>query len=390
MSSATPAPVPAVGPHSSCPSCGTAIAVGDAYCTWCGALRAADAAGGVPPGTPRRPAGSRPNGWRFRGWRGRKGWVAAGLAAALLVVAALSYGAVRILDSADPGQTVRAYFQALAGRDAARAGAILALGTNPAAGVTVNTSKEDVQVASALHNTGYTPPSRVQVHVLRSEGASATVAAEFDLPGGHQDMQLHLTREAGAPSGWVIDNGAPHTSLPYLDGLNSISLSVLGVWVTGQRPALNHAFPGAYQVRLMPNPLEEATPVIVWAGANTAQRMVLRVRQGLQAEVQTQLRAYLDNCADVRAPHPTFCPFGPSIEVATADIQWRVAEYPTVNLTLVDSSWVRVLMTRAGGRAVATGHLAAPGHTAFTRAVTFQIGGEIFVNNGEAKYFPSP
>lgn len=306
------------------------------------------------------------------------------------MVAALSYGAVRVRGNAGPGQTVSAYFQALADRDADRAGALLALGTNPAVGVTVNTSETDVQVASALHNAGYTPPSRVQVHVLQSQSASATVAAEFDLPGGHQEMQLHLTREAGAPSGWVIDDGAPRTRLPYLDGLSSISLSVLGVWVTGQWPALNHAFPGAYQVSLMPNPLDEATPVIVWAGANTAQRIVLRIRQGLQAEVQTQVRAYLDNCADVRAPHPTFCPFGPSIEVATADIQWQVTEYPTVNLALVDSPWIRVNMTRAGGRAVATGHLAAPGHTAFTRAVTFQIGGNVSSNNGEAAYFPSP
>jgi sortase (surface protein transpeptidase) len=104
--------------------------------------------------------------------------------------------------------------------------------------------------------------------------------------------------------------------------------------------------------------------------------------------VETQVRAYLDNCADLRASHPTWCPFGPSIEVAAADIQWRVTEYPTVNLML--DSVGDVDMTHAGGRAVATGHSDTPDRAPFTREVTFRMGGHIFVTAGKAVLFPTP
>ena len=90
-----------------------------------------------------------------------------------VVVAAISCGAVRARDAvlaADPGRVVRAYFQALTDRDANRAGETLALGTNPAAGVTTNITEQEMLVASALHNAGYTPPKRVRVRVLQSRG----------------------------------------------------------------------------------------------------------------------------------------------------------------------------------------------------------------------------
>jgi hypothetical protein len=115
---------------------------------------------------------------------------------------------------------------------------------------------------------------------------------------------------------------------------------------------------------------------------------VLRPRQGLQAAVETQARAYLDNCADLRATHPTWCPFGPSSEFNTADTRWRVTGYPTVNLVLDNVGDVD--MTRAGGRAVATGHLDTPGRAPFTREVTFQLGGHVFPVAGKPVLYPTP
>jgi hypothetical protein len=381
MSSSTPAPVPAVTPGSDCPACGKPVQVGDRYCTWCGAPQTAGAAVAVPAGAPRRPTG----------WRGRKGWIAGGVAAALVVVATISYGAVRtreVLVGADPAGVVRAYFQALADRDPDRAGAMLAPGTNPAAGVTADHSEQEMLVASALHNAGYTPPARVQARVLRSQGGRATVAAQYDLPVGHQEMQLQLIREGDTGPGWEIANGAPHMALPSFGGLRNINLLVLGVQISGERPALRLVFPGAYQVSLLPNPLNEATPVTVWPGSTAAASFTLRPRQGLQALVETQVRAYLDNCADLQAAHSTWCPVDQSTVTGAADIQWRITQYPTVNLEL--SPFGDVDMARAAGRAVATGHLNTTGRAPFTHEVTFQLGGHIFTNAGAAVLFPTP
>lgn len=385
MSSPTPPPASAVAPGSSCRVCGKPAQLDDQYCTWCGTPQPAPqpvgVAGAVPAGAPRRPIG----------WRGRKGWIAAGVIAMFVVVAAISYGAVRARDAvlaADPGRVVRAYFQALTDRDANRAGAMLALGTNPAAGVTTNITEQEMLVASALHNAGYTPPRRVQVRVLQSRGGSATVAAEYDLPGGHQEMQLQLTRQGGTRSAWEIANGVLRMVLPSFDGLHGISLLVLGVPVSGARPSLARVFPGAYQVSMRENPLNEAAPVTISAGTTVPPQFVLRSRQGLQASVDTQVRAYLDNCADLHAAHPTWCPFGRDLERGDADIQWRVTAYPTVNLVL--DRYGDVDMTRAGGHASANGHSATPDHAPFTREVSFQLGGHIFVVDGKAVLFPTP
>ncbi len=385
MPSLTPGALPTVAPGSACPACGQAVPVGDRYCSWCGTLQPAGAAGtaeAVPDSAPRRRTG----------WRGRTRWIVAG-AAALVVVVGIAFSAGpawNTFRNADPGRVVGAYLQALGDRDVNRARAMLASGAIPALGRNANNSQRDILAAAALRNPGYTPPKRVQVRVLRSRGGTATVAATFDLPGGQQTIQLQLARDGGALSRWEITNGLLPMTLPSYDGGAEISLVVAGVPVSGESPALAHVFPGAYRVSLRQKPfVDTPAPLTVRAGTSAPAHFELRPQPGVQERIETGVRAFLDECAKEHGLLGSQCPFGASLAVdAALGVQWRVTEYPAVNLVVGGDG--TVVMKPASGRILATGQMNTPPNTPFTRELTFQLSGDIVAGiDGKAAIKPA-
>lgn len=309
-----------------CATCHTPLAAGESSCPVCGTGATPGAIGGLPPADP-VPRFSQ------RTWR----WLVG------IVVVALCCGGggwVVFREPLMPEQVVYRYFEALAERDADEARSHLVRGYD-----------EDVETVllddDTIEHEDYTPPEHLEIKELVPEenGLRATMQVTYQVAGVTYGREFRFLRNYARQS-WRIHRG--WFSLP-ANTRRAYPLVIAGTFVPKGAGAVP-AFPGAYVVRLARHPLVEAPPVTVVAGTGDAPALDVRMRPGRHIELQSRVRAYVDDCAARPDPEPAGCPFEPASDVAyPSTVQRWIAAYPSVEV-LVDGD-DNLVVTKTPGRA---------------------------------------
>jgi hypothetical protein len=347
-----------------------------------------DAEPPAPPGGPPRRHGA---GRRRPARRHRTRWIVAAVALGLAVIATIPLVFVPLANNyrvaTNPVDTVRAYFQALADRDADRARALLtpfagSVASPPAA----QQAEQQMLSARTLRDPGYTPPKLVKVAVVPAQRNNPTVRAQFDVASGRQEMLLQLSRSGTGPfAKWLITNGLVGVELPDVD-LRNADLRVAGNTIRATRWDLSQVFPGSYQVTLPTDPIREAVPLTVTPNNGWPGQLTVRVRPDVQATVERQVRAYLAGCEASPAPLAVHCPFGVSDVNSVTDIHYKIIKYPPLSFNVDNVGTANVMGT--GGQVQITGRYNRPGGQAFTYEYEFVVLGTVQIGDGKPAFTP--
>ncbi|WP_285690302.1 hypothetical protein [Actinoplanes sp. NBRC 103695] len=290
-----------------------------------------------------------------------------------------------------PGNTVVAFFEALADRDAVAAGALLSL---PA------TDNGPLLKTPVLRSGGYTPPSGVRVRTAEVADDKATVEADFRL-GDHQYQQVfQLIRDTSATAGvfyrWRIEQGI----FPLDVGANGFdTISVAGVPTSMGNADYGTvtlaAYPGTYLVGLPEQPLWEAPDVEAHVGGGTedgvSPALVLlapSVKSGVREAADKRIRAHLDACAKKTVLAPAGCPFSSYSYADVRGIRWKITEYPRYELVRAEGKLL-LDTTGYGSAKVSGGTVSGFGGTyPFSDSVSFPVTGTIAASGGTITYLP--
>lgn len=360
-------------PHRYCMYCGSALVA--ASCPQCGPARPSS----IPPAPvpvrhePRTPAATRGL------WPGV-------LIAAAVGLALLCTTAMRLVPRfVGPEAAVRAYFGALADRDATRARGLLADG--PAIGrrgpIAGTDERADLSLLTnaTLRDAGYTPPRNVTVERTRWAGTSATVQATYDFGGPPITVTLPLVNEngmRGLPS-WRITDGLLELTLAApLDD----RLVVAGRTLPIRGTQALVVFPGAYRVALPEHPLYGAKPVIAFAGGTLASPSPVEVRENVRQDVEQQVRTHVDACARGNQLAPPGCRFLPGNSVPVKVVSWTIVRYPELGFTVGAGGTVSVT-SPAQGIAAATVVRASGAGASWQETVRVDINGTVRAVNGK-------
>lgn len=290
-----------------------------------------------------------------------------------------------------PEVAVRAYFDALADRDANKARELLASGSaigqpGPIAGVD---KRADLSLLTneILRSRGYTPPRNVSIERTNWTGVSATVEASYDLGGERIYITLPLLDERGRRElpAWRITDGLLELWLPPAATGRVVVVAGTSLRMTSARGSLV-AFPGAYRVTLPEHPLYQTPPVIAFAGATSPSPSSIEVRESVRQDIEQQVRAHVDGCARRNELAPPGCPFyasNNSMAPATA-VDWTITQYPQLIIEVVEGGTVTV-RSAADGTATATATIApALGGGHWQQNFPFAIRGTVHVVDGKA------
>jgi hypothetical protein len=118
-------------------------------------------------------------------------------------VALSTAGIVVVRQRSAPERTVRAYFDALAARDADTARSLLTPGAElripPAVTGLAPGARSFLLHGDALRNSGYTPPRNVSLRTLRRSDNAVTVEATYEAGGDRLTTTMTTARDGTAP-----------------------------------------------------------------------------------------------------------------------------------------------------------------------------------------------
>ncbi|MEU6730824.1 hypothetical protein ABZ917_44560 [Nonomuraea wenchangensis] len=234
-----------------------------------------------------------------------------------------------------PENTVRAFFQALADRDADAAGGLV---TPPPGHELVG---EDLRGDAVLKSSGYSPPTAVRLEpAALGENDQATITASYLLAGQPQQrtftLKLGERATAGAFRTWHIVEGAIQEV--YARAETAETVLVAGTPAIVSRGLVSaFGYPGAYQVTLPEQPLLQADPVTAYPGVDRHTPVALlqpTVKPTAQGEVDRQVRTFLDRCSESTEADDTGCPL-PWSALASPDMaQIKILRYPSCEITI--------------------------------------------------------
>ncbi|WP_446215553.1 hypothetical protein [Micromonospora sp. IBHARD004] len=300
------------------------------------------------------------------------------MAVVLLVVATVPLLSPRWLPDG-PDDVARAYFEALAERDADKALAFLDPASRKPAAPPMLTDR-------ILSDPGYTPPGEVEAEVLFSAMDTSTVQVDYRFNQARRQFELTLTREDDRTD-WKIQNGLLSMALPRNDaGWDTFLVSGAAVPATQER--LDVVFPGAYRIVPVGNAIREAPSITVWAGAAETDRLLVRLRPSAREAIEPQVRAYLDTCAESRELLPPRCPFGGRSDWPVTSLSWTITHYPTLKLQLT-SSGAEAWVVGEAGEAEVTGRTSSSVTPDFAYRTTFSVYGFGRLVDGKAVFVPS-
>jgi hypothetical protein len=293
-----------------------------------------------------------------------------------------------------PQHTVSAYFDALAARDAAAAGRLLDDGGDD--GVIAA-----VLGPEALTSDGYTPPADVRIRGVQTSDDTAFVEVSFELGGERRDLTLHLRRDARRMAGlfdrWRILDGRYKVSVR-APGLDTVVIAGVPVrFPEGAHEVTVAAFPGAYSVALPEHPLFTAAEATLYAGVvsedpDPTVEIIPAIAPAARDEIERQVRAHLDTCAESTELAPENCPFFVfSFFRDVQSVRWQIDRYPTISVD-VDAGGRRAFVrTITRGLAVAVWEeVTWDGRTVEnTDEVAFSVSGVVTVSGGTLTFRPA-
>jgi hypothetical protein len=280
-----------------------------------------------------------------------------------------------------PQRAVTGYFDALAARDARAALSHLEPRQN-----------EPVLLTDAvLKHEGYRPPENITVGEVAGEGDRRVVPVGFELAGESFRLQVVAhrteTRTMGVFRGWVVEGGLFTLAVTPA----GLPLAVNGVALPDGFAGQPAVFPGQYRVGVADNPLyqaPEATATVTGQGG-AAVRLSPTLKEPVRAEIDAQVRSYVDGCARSTELKPPRCPFAATTTTTAATVtgvKWAITTQPTLAMSLNAEKGVVNVTTMREGRADVTG-TAADG-AAFARTVGFRVTGTAALANGKVSFTP--
>lgn len=242
-----------------------------------------------------------------------------------------------------PAHTVKAYYDALAARDAELAKALLAPGYdgNGQADAALLTTR-------VLRDPGYHPPRDVRLELMdlnspdlfsHPNPEDAVVLARYTAAGRSYQQQLRLIPHDGETlkHKWRISDPLLPLEVPREMG---------AVLVAGTRFRADGrsvvAFPGAYTVTL-PGQKFVHTEAVLLAGPTDRVPFTPALTEGGRAEIERQVRAYIDSCVTGTGVKPEDCPFRDPVDPYAGLISPRIVKYPKVRIET--GSWGELLVT---------------------------------------------
>lgn len=237
-----------------------------------------------------------------------------------------------------PQSTVKAYFDALADRDAARAARL-------------TSSSEDMDELevldpAALRSSRYIPPTDVRIDTVKTtEKDTAVAAVSFALAGQRRELSLTLRRDSHATAGlfrrWRIVGGRYPIGVR-APGVDEVVVAGVPARLDeGSYEVALLAFPGGYSVTLPEQPLLTAPETTLYAGVaghkgvSSMAQIEPTVAANAVSEIERQVHEYLDDCAASNEPEPEGCPFAVGYTIGEVkDLQWRITSYPTITVEL--------------------------------------------------------
>ncbi|QSB15632.1 hypothetical protein JQS43_04590 [Natronosporangium hydrolyticum] len=314
----------------------------------------------------------------------RRWWLVVGAAAAVAVLLLAGF-AVRAAIS-PPAAAVRAFFQALADRDAEAVHDLVAPEiADPVAADAIN----DQVLAD-----GYQPPEQWTVHDTTVEDRSAVAEVSYRLDGREHEVSMRLRRDDGPadrllPRWLVVDAIGTLTLTEAPD-----EVTVNGHPVAAHEPhgpAVLPALPGGYEVAVPAGESlwqERSVAATVHPQRTTEVRVPLVVRSEVRDEVEQRISALLDECAERTELVPPGCPFGYAVLAAAEDVQWRIESYPRITVEPVEQHQETVLLVQSAedGVAVVAGVRGLGG--SFETRVPFPVSGTAAPRGGSIIFDP--
>jgi len=111
----------------------------------------------------------------------------------------------------------------------------------------------------------------------------------------------------------------------------------------------------------------------------------VRLRASARAEIESLVKAYVDDCAKRTELSPRGCPFSSYSFATVTDVKWAIAQYPTIAVELGRNGTVSVRSQRSG-RATVTGKTS--GGTTYDGSDTFDIYGTATLTGGRITFQP--
>lgn len=321
----------------------------------------------------------------------RRRWVVAGAVLAVIVLGFAVLYSVRTTVYS-PAAVIGNYFDALAGRDADAALAVIA--PEQTAGLA-----RDLLTEAVLAPDSYQPPADPDVGEVTVDGRRAVAEVSFTLGEERRTASLGLRREDGFADTvfhrWRLTDGVQQLYL----GEAPAEVSVNGVRVPAYELDGPRTLPvlwGGYEVGVPDDdPLWDPRTATALVGPDgTAEVAVpMAARPAVREEVERQVRELLDACAASTELLPPGCPFG-NARIATAeDVRWRIASYPELDLSAAPDGFGQVTMVAAStsdGTAVVTGTQRAFGsERPFETEVPFPVSGTVTERDGTVVFQPS-
>jgi hypothetical protein len=283
-----------------------------------------------------------------------------------------------------PDAAVHDFFDALTHRDAAAA--------LRAADVT-NTAGEPLLKSAVLRSRDYVPPTDLKIERLDTHSDPELATVSFRVG----------TRRLSASMGMVRDRHKMFNGW-HVDGLAQVDVSAAGVTevsVNGTRMRTDpadgpdaprtiqaRALPGGYALRLPDNPVLQAAQQELYVGGDTGPASIrASVKPGAAAEVNNQVRGYLDQCAQSTDMSPDGCPFSVFIVGTPSSLKWKITKYPTITVEMTPSG--PYARTVDDGAATASGvakDFSTTEH--FSESDTFSVEGPVVASGGTAKWTP--
>lgn len=315
-----------------CATCAAPVLADDGYCQNCGYAQPGVAGGARPPESAvGQVAGSavllptRPGSMR--------GIVVTGVSVGLVLVMAVATLVVRAVFFA-PDDLVRAYFDALADRDADRAWSMLAGDTSG--------PRHPLLQSSTIDGSGYHPPADVAIERLSRDDGRAVADVTFQVEGQAMRLSLGLNPgRHGLLQRWEIDNGLFGVQVA---GPADTELLLAGTRVAADRAGTVSGFPGGYTVALPDHPLLELPPTVAVTGGEPVTASAVLRDSGAQ-EIERQVYAYLDECLASGQLEPEGCQFSASeqeIFTTYLDVSWSLIEYPALSYEVTPEGSVYV------------------------------------------------
>lgn len=319
----------------------------------------------------------------YRSYRRR--WLTV-LAIAAVTVLLVTVGYTLRTTISSPDSAVRAYFDALADRDAA---AVLSTVAPEVAQV-----DRDAINDAVLTSESYRPPRQVSTGEVTVSGDSAVVAVTYRIEERGYEASLRLRRADG-----LADRVLPRWLV-----VDAIGTIVLGeapdeVMLNGQRlaghaddgPRVLAALPGGYQLGVPDDdPVWEprTVPVRVEPQRATEVDVVMAVRPQARQDVERRVESLLEDCAASTELMPPGCPFGYAVLAQAEDVQWRITRLPALAVSAGRELGEPVLLveTTREGEAVVTGSRADGDR--FEATVPFPVSGVAVPRAGSVIFQP--